>query len=91
VQSALAAEVVGGVDDGLDAQRPAVLQVLLDAGVFVEGVHGDLGAAGDDLGLELASTSTLSAADLPVKTISMVSGRPRSRLSVTRASKKPRA
>src|SRR5712671_4641372 len=30
------------------------LQVLLDPGVLVEGVDGDLGAAGDDLGLELA-------------------------------------
>jgi hypothetical protein len=54
VQAALAAQVVGGVDHGLDPQRPPVFQILLDAGVLVEGVDGDLGAAGDDLGLELA-------------------------------------
>jgi len=45
---------VGVVDDGLDPHRPAVLQVLLDPGVPVERVDGDLSAAGDHLGLELA-------------------------------------
>ena len=47
VQAALAAQVAGRVDDGLDPQGAAVFQVLLDAGVLVEGVDGDLGAAGD--------------------------------------------
>ena len=67
VQAALAAQVVGGVDYGLDPQRAPVFQVLLDAGVLVEGVDGDLGAAGDDLGLELADGGALSAADLAVE------------------------
>ena len=67
VQAALAAQVVGGVDHGLDPQGPPVFQVLLDAGVLVEGVHGDLGAAGDDLGLELAAGGALAAADLAVE------------------------
>ena len=35
--------------------------------MLVEGVHGHLGAAGDDLGLELAAGATLTAADLPVE------------------------
>ena len=54
MQAPLAAQVAGRVDDGLHPQGAAVFQVLLDAGVLVEGVDGDLGAAGDDLGLELA-------------------------------------
>jgi len=52
-QTASAAHVVWGVDDGFDAQGPPVLQVLLDAGVPLEGVDVDLGAVGDDVGLEL--------------------------------------
>src|SRR5882762_4587644 len=56
-----------GVDDGLDAQRAAVLEILLEAGMLVEGVDGDLGAAGDNLCLELATPGPLSATDLPVE------------------------
>lgn len=45
-------QVVGLVDDGLDAQGAAVLEVLLDPGVLVVGVHGDPdGVAGVDPGL----------------------------------------
>ena len=54
VEAALAAEVVGFVDHGFDAQRPAFFEVLLDPGLLVEHVDGDVGAAGDDLGGELA-------------------------------------
>src|SRR5206468_6701277 len=66
-QAPLAAEVTRRVDDGLDPQGAAVFQILLDAGVLVEGVDGDLGAAGDDLGLELAAGGALTAADLAVE------------------------
>ena len=92
VQAAVAAQVAGRVDDGLDPQRPAVFEVLLDPGVLVEGVDGDLGAPGDDLGLELARVARCRPLRIRrSKMISMVSGRPRSRLSVTSASKNPRA
>ena len=47
VVQSLAAQVVGALI-GLDPQGAAVFQVLLDPGVLVEGVHGHLGAAGDD-------------------------------------------
>jgi hypothetical protein len=48
----LAAEVVGVVDHGLDAQGTAVLEVLLDAGVLVEHVDGDAVGVPVDRGLE---------------------------------------
>jgi hypothetical protein len=40
MQAVLEAKVVGVVDDGLDAQRSTVLEVLLDAEVLVEGIEG---------------------------------------------------
>src|SRR6266436_6770123 len=50
--AALAAEVIGRVHHGLDPQRPAVLQVLLHAGMAPEGVDGHAVAAAVDRGLE---------------------------------------
>ena len=53
----------------VDPQRAAVLEVLLDPGMPVEGVHGDLGVTGDDLGVEhllsaaLGATADLAAED----------------------------
>ena len=52
VQAALAAPVVGVVDDGFDAQGATVCEVLLDPGVLGERVEGDLDTAGDEFGLE---------------------------------------
>ena len=52
VQPAGVAEVVRVVDHGLDAQGAAFLEVLLDPGVLVLGVDGDVDAAGDDCGGE---------------------------------------
>ena len=40
-QAGVAAQVAGGVDDGLDPHRPPVLQVLLDPRVLVEHVDQD--------------------------------------------------
>jgi hypothetical protein len=51
-QAAVAVQIVRGVDNGLDPQRPPVLQILLDAGVLGEGVDRHVGVAGDDLRLE---------------------------------------
>jgi hypothetical protein len=84
----LAAKIVGRVDHGLDPQRPPFLEVLLDAGVAVEDVDGDLDAAGDDLGGEAAGVSLRMRR--PKMSLTS-SGRPRSRLSATRASKNARA
>ena len=42
VQASVDLEVVGLVDDGLDPKRPAVFEVLLDAGVLVAEVDPDL-------------------------------------------------
>ena len=58
VQAAQTAQIARVVDDGLDTQRPPVLQILLDAGVPVEGVDVDLGAVGDDLGFVLTGRGT---------------------------------
>ena len=44
--------LAASVANPADAQRPPVLQILFDPGVPVEGVDVDLGAVGDDLGLE---------------------------------------
>jgi len=69
----------------------AFLEVLLDAGVLVAGVDGDIDAAGDDPGgkdagrLFLASRRTGAAEDQ-----FHLLGRPRSRLSATSASKNAR-
>jgi hypothetical protein len=45
----------GVVDDGFDAQRDAVLQVLLQPGIPVEHVEGDQTAVSVDLGLKAAA------------------------------------
>src|SRR6478752_485776 len=42
-----------------------VLQILLDAGVPVEGVHVALGAVADDLGLELTGRRSTTALPTP--------------------------
>jgi hypothetical protein len=55
VQLPVAAQVLGAVDDGLDAQRDAILEVLLQAGALEEDVHGDQVAVLVDLGLEPAA------------------------------------
>ena len=51
LQAAFGVEVVGSVDDRLDSERAAVLEVLLDAGVLVAEVDPDLGAGREDPGL----------------------------------------
>src|SRR5215208_3502675 len=81
-------DVVGLVDDGLNPQRPAFLQVLLDAGVLVGEVHLHLGARAKDPGAEgfLVVVRTWRA-----NRIATCSGRPTPTLSATRASKNPRA
>jgi hypothetical protein len=88
-QPGVAAQVAGGVDHGLDAERPAVFEVLLDPRVLVEDVddHALIVAAVDrgpkhPLGV---------AADLAAEDDLHVAGRPMSRLSAISASKNPRA
>src|SRR6266851_9273471 len=64
MQAPLAAQVTRRVDDGFHPQGAAVFEVLLDAGVLVEGVDGHVYAPGDDLGLEFAFGA---GPDLPVE------------------------
>lgn len=52
LQTAGHAKIGGVVDHGLDAERAAVLEVLLDAGVLVAKVDPHLGAARHDPGSE---------------------------------------
>ena len=51
-QPPAAAQVPGVVDDGLDAQRSPLLEVLLHPAMPVEGVDGHVNTAGDDPGSE---------------------------------------
>jgi hypothetical protein len=51
-QPPAAAQVPGVVDDGLDAKRSPLLEVLLHPAVPVEGVDGHVNTAGDDPGSE---------------------------------------
>src|SRR6266567_5620089 len=55
VQQPVAVQVLRVVDDGFDAQRDAVLQVLLQPGILVEHVEGDQVAVPVDLRLEPAA------------------------------------
>jgi len=50
VQATVAAQIGGRVADGLDAQRAAFFQILLDARVLVEDVDDHVDAARDDPG-----------------------------------------
>ena len=87
---ALAAEVTGRVDDRLDPQRPAVLQVLLDPGVLVEDVDR-ITPPLSRRSIAVRKTPWVSRRILRAKMISTLCGRPMSRLSAISASKKPRA
>jgi hypothetical protein len=73
-QPGVAAHIARGVDDGLDAHRPPIFEVLLDAGVLVEDVdHHAAVVAAVDSGAEGALGV---AADAAVKDDLHVVGAP---------------
>jgi hypothetical protein len=82
-QAGVAAQVAGVVDDGHDAHRAAVFEVLLDAGVPVEDVEqlAAVVAAVD----RAAEGAEGAAADSSAEDDSTLCGRPRSRLSTINA------
>src|SRR6266567_5597911 len=93
VQQAVAAQVLRVVDDGFDAQRDAVLQVLLQPGILVEHVEGDQVAVPVDLRLEPAAGGRDGRPSRWPRrnSSSTFSGRPRSMFSHSSASKNARA
>src|SRR6266540_767542 len=88
-QQALAADVVGVVDHGLDAQRTAVLEVLLGPRVLVDHVDGHALGVPVDGGLEGAGG--LSSARVAFEDDLDTFGAAEVEVSATRASKKDRA
>ena len=86
-QAAQHSQVGRVVDYGLDSEGAALLEVLLGAGVFVTDVDTDINAASDDPG---SKTPDVAGKILLPKINSSCSGRPRSRLSATSASKNAR-
>jgi hypothetical protein len=93
VQPGIAAQVAGCVDDGLDPHRAAVLEVLLDPRVLAEQVGTTPPVSGPIAGRSMAVRNTpgVSRQMRRPKMISTLAGRPMSRLSAIRASKKARA
>ncbi len=83
-QPAQHTQIGGVVDHRLDPQRPAFLEILLGAGMFIADVDTHINAAGDHPGSKDAGVD--GRIFLP-KISSICSGRPRSRLSATKASK----